>query len=90
MTDAIPLSEVRDGARIANSMPFITAELEHMDRMLEARVFQALDDGTLTPDGALEAWQTKRAHKRLLKNLQTKVQLGIAAAASVVESVQIK
>lgn len=73
------LGKAMDGAAIANSLPYIADAIKRMESTLDSRVFQEIQDGTLTPDKALYAWLEKVAYRRLIKRLTQYVKVGIAA-----------
>jgi len=65
----------QEAVRLAQVLPFTREYVEKAIKGLENRTFSALDNGKLTADGAFEAvleWKTLR---RMLMNLETRVQM---------------
>lgn len=74
------LASLADLAKLAGFMPYLASQIASLEKRLEARVFKAIQDGTLTPETALNLWIEKKNYHDLLKGFQTKVKLGIAAS----------
>jgi len=77
--DPIDMGKMVDGARLANMLPYLEAEIQRMITTLENRVFQALELKELTPEQALYAWMEKASYRHLLKRLTTRVRIGQTA-----------
>ena len=85
MIDPQELASIAVGARLASVLPHIEDELARMDAQIEKEVLQRLEDGTLTADAAMDGWMAKRATRRLLRNLRTRVRIGEAAGEKLKE-----
>lgn len=79
MTEAQDLAAVIDGARLANSLPYISAELDKAMAVVVTRVENDYNNGRLTPELAMATWVELISYRRLLRRFQQKVQVGIAS-----------
>ena len=73
------LSSVVNGARIANTLPYINAEIDAMKRTLMTRMFAKIRQGVLTPEAAYEGWMELFSYERLTKRFEKTVQAGVNA-----------
>lgn len=64
------LGQVREGARLAGFMPYLEAELDKMHQLLDSRAYQAVSDGSLTPEVALNLWLEKYAYLKLQRRFK--------------------
>lgn len=77
--DVEQMASFQDGARLAGVMPYLEAELESMERVVENRVYSALDAKTLTPEAALLAWIEKSSIRRLRTRMKVRTNVTIAS-----------
>lgn len=74
--NASDLASVRDVAQLLAMLPYLEQEVAVMERALETRIFRNLNEGTLTPEAALYAWQEKASYRRLLAKFQSRIRQG--------------
>lgn len=72
--DPKTLGIVMEGAQLAHSMPYIDEQLGKMEALVKRRVFNAIADGALTPEMALNAWFELHSYAMLNRRLDQKVQ----------------
>lgn len=77
--DADVLAQAKEGAYIANVLPYIKEALDKRENLLVGRVIQDLRDFKLTPEAALYAWQELKTLRELYKSFETRVKLGRSA-----------
>ena len=66
------LEDLRVGAKLASSLPEITAEIEGMRSTVMVKAFNKISNGVLTPDEALSYWMELYSYSRLQKRFETK------------------
>lgn len=72
------LVQVRDGARISGMLPYLEDYVERQIHIVEMRVFDQSDKGTLTPDGAVSAWMEVKALRRMVRSMKQKGRVGVS------------
>lgn len=83
MPDEKDLERLSDGAKLANLLPYLEAEIDKMEEGLINRVLGKMNKGELTPEEALSAWSQFSAYRTLRKRFSSKVRMGQSAAARV-------
>lgn len=74
------MAKVNDGARIAHMLPDMEREIGSLMHTVETRMYQAIANGSLTPEAAVTAWHEMAAYRNLLKRYQTRVKVGESVA----------
>ena len=59
-----------------HALELVAAKLEERERKVASEAMRELNDGSLTPQQALEHWMAIRETRRLRKDLETGVRLG--------------
>jgi hypothetical protein len=75
MTQPTDVARVREGARLANAMPYIGDKLLKMKETAERQALDKLRQDKLTPELALQAWQEIAAITKLLRQLKSEVSI---------------
>lgn len=70
------LRAMSQGAQFAALMPELEAQVSKLQKEVQARVYAAIRDGTLTDEAAKLAWIELYTQAGLLRKLATKVNLG--------------
>lgn len=73
------LTKVRDGAIIANFLPYIEKELETIETGIRSKAYIMLGDGSMTPEAAMYFWMELYTVHRLRKRFQQHVKVGQSA-----------
>lgn len=68
--------EAADGAKIAALLPYMEAELSQAINAVQNRAGQLILHGELSPELAQNLWYELYSYKKLLKSLQTRVNMG--------------
>lgn len=76
------IAELRVAADLDNVMPTLDNEITKMRHSTEAKVYQAIAKGDLTPEDALAYWMEMYAYRRL----DTRIKDRAAAARSITET----
>lgn len=79
MADPNNIAAAYSGARLQAVMDILEAEIARMTQAVEAKTFRSLEEGRLSPDMALSAWQEIHGYKKLLRKLETRIQVGQSA-----------
>jgi hypothetical protein len=79
MSEELDMAAVVDGARLADSLPYIEAEYQKMEEACIVRMDRLLSDGKLSPELAQMAWIELIAARRMRRRLSQKVRIGISA-----------
>lgn len=74
--DPAILGRKTDASAVEGFLPYLQNEIALMERAVENRMFSALKAGTLTPEGALQGWQEKKALRDLLRRFEGIVTVG--------------
>lgn len=78
MTEAEDIGFIQNAIRLQGVMPELKAAIERLDKALERRTLMALNQGVLTPEQALYAWQEKAILHKLLTMFDQSVRIGIS------------
>lgn len=70
------LAELSLGAKYLSLQAPITEDIQKMIRQAENRVFQAISDGSLTPEMALQGWYEVNSYHRLLQKFNQRIKMG--------------
>lgn len=69
------LDQLGSMTELQGFLPYLQDAIDKMDRMLERKVFNLLDQGKLTEQLAVYAWQEKLILSRLVDRFNTKVRV---------------
>lgn len=83
------LAEIRNGARVANMLPYVEDEIERMQKTLKTKTFELVRKGELTPERAVHAWMELYSYDRLLRTFRTKVKMGESAGEKTATELKI-
>lgn len=75
------LSKIRQGAALSGILPYVEAELNSMEEALRNRIFNHIQDGTLSPDAAVSGWMEWYGYQRLRRRFRQTVNIGTAVGA---------
>lgn len=70
------MSTIHEAARLAGFLPVLKEYTDKMERALENRTFLALNQRTLTPEMALQAWMEKHAYRQLVSRVEQGIAMG--------------
>lgn len=76
--DAETLTLVRDAAKFQGMLEYLAPELDRMVQQVEARVFKAIEQGTLSGEQAQTAWMEVHSYRKLLRRIGQRVRIGAA------------
>jgi hypothetical protein len=79
MSEANDLALAFDGARLADSLPYIVAEYVKQEEAAITRMDRLLQDQKLTPEVAQMGWIELIQARRMRRRLEQKVRIGISA-----------
>ncbi len=74
--DPSDLEKVDASSHISSILPFVKTELDGMMHTVQVRVFTAIRKGTYTAEMGDNAWREIYGYHRLMKRLETTVQVG--------------
>lgn len=83
------LQTISSGAAIATLLPHIQTELNGMKSSVEIRMYSEIATGKLTPDSAYAAWQELYSYHRLLKRLETRVNIGTSTGEEIAPHMEL-
>lgn len=83
------LRAVSDGAAYGLVLPQIRQDIEKMIRAIQNQMFTAIRNKTLTPEVAYSAWMEVYAADKLLKNMETRVKVGLSTAEDIAPFMKI-
>jgi len=84
------VAAVRDVARLGTALPYMTDQLDRMERGLDTKTLVALAHGELSPEKALEAWIEKSIISRMRKGLTTAIRVGTTIGERVADDMQME
>jgi len=61
---------ISEGAHLAGLLPYLEQYIGKLERTLDFQTMQRLDHGELSPQDALNAWQEKRAIRKVLSHFK--------------------
>lgn len=76
--DAETLTLVRDAAKYQGMLEYLEPELDRMVQQVEARVFKAIEQGTLSGEQAQTAWMEVHSYRKLTRRIAQRVRIGTA------------
>lgn len=82
MVNPDALAKVRDVAQLTGLLPYLEAEVSAMERAVEARVYQLINNGKLDESTAWAAWQEKAVLRRLLQRFRGRIEGGKSVGTS--------
>lgn len=74
------LDQLGSMAELQGFLPYLQDAIDKMERTLENKVFMLLDQGKLTEQLALYAWQEKLILRRIVSRFNTKIRVGSTIA----------
>ena len=89
MVDKQDLAIVRENVQLSEVMPLLQDMIVKSNKRIEADVFRLLKDGTLTGQGAIQAWMSVKSNTDMLKSLTTRVKMGQAVGARIADEMEI-
>lgn len=74
---------------LRTALPTLEAELEQQSSITARRIFDAIRDGNLTPEKAMNAWHELYGYERLLRRLRKRVRHGESIGNRVADGMTI-
>jgi UDP-N-acetylglucosamine enolpyruvyl transferase len=77
------VAQIADVARIHGFLPYLKAEIERQEAMIDNKVASKMMEGPLDADFAVQMWIEKMVLRRLLRGFDQKVAVGTSLGAQI-------